>query len=144
MKIAKEFRWEMGHRLQFHNGKCVNLHGHSYKLLVEFSGNVEANGMVLDYFDVKEIVGPIVKELDHSVVISKNDKELIEAIKSLKSDYVILNYESTAENLCHYFLDKIGNANLPKNITDIMVKVYETESTYAEASESLISNEKPN
>ena len=71
MKIAKEFRWEMGHRLQCHKGKCINLHGHSYKLLVEFIGNVEDNGMVMDYFDVKEVVGPIVEELDHSVVISK-------------------------------------------------------------------------
>ena len=55
MKIAKEFRWEMGHRLLEHKGKCYNLHGHSYKLLVEFGGEVEPNGMVMDYFDVKKI-----------------------------------------------------------------------------------------
>ncbi len=132
MKIAKEFRWEMGHRLQCHKGKCINLHGHSYKLLVEFTGNVESNGMVLDYFDVKKIVAPIVDELDHTVIISKYDLELKKAIQQLKTNYVIVDYETTAENLCNYFLDKISNAELPKNITRIKVKIFETENTYAE------------
>lgn len=138
MKIAKEFRWEMGHRLQCHKGKCYNLHGHSYKILVEFKGGVEENGMVMDYFDVKEVVGPIVEELDHSVVICKDDLDLLEAISKLNSDHVIIDYESTAENLCHYFLNKIKKADLPSNITDVMVKIYETENTYAEESICLI------
>ena len=137
MKIAKEFRWEMGHRLQCHKGKCFNLHGHSYKLLVEFTGNTESNGMVLDYFDVKKIVAPIVDELDHTVIISKDDTELLEAIKKLNSAHVIIDYESTAENLCHYFLDKIKKEYLPKNITEIKVRIFETENTYAEDKISL-------
>lgn len=138
MKIAKEFRWEMGHRLQCHKGKCFNLHGHSYKLLVEFTGGVEDNGMVLDYFDVKEIIGPIVEELDHSVIISNKDMALKDAIEKLNSDHVLVDFETTAENLCYYFLDKIKAANLPSNITDIMVKVFETENTYAEETLCLI------
>lgn len=138
MKIAKEFRWEMGHRLQCHKGKCFNLHGHSYKLLVEFTGGVEDNGMVLDYFDVKEIISPIVEELDHSVIISNKDVALKDAIQKLNSDHVLVDFETTAENLCHYFLDKIKAANLPSNITDILVKVFETENTYAEEAICLI------
>ena len=137
MKIAKEFRWEMGHRLQCHKGKCVNLHGHSYKMLVEFIGDIKDDGMVLDYFDVKEIVGPIIDKLDHAVIITKTDTELIEAVKKLNSDHVIVDFESTAENLCIYFLNKIKESNLPENITSIMVKVFETENTYAEESLSL-------
>jgi len=137
MKIAKEFRWEMGHRLKSHKGKCINLHGHSYKLLVEFTGGVQDNGMVIDYFDVKEIIGPIVDKLDHSVIISNDDLELKEAIQKLKSNYVLVDFESTAENLCYYFLNKIKSAELPKNLKSIMVKVFETENTYAEESISL-------
>ena len=138
MKIAKEFRWEMGHRLQCHKGKCFNLHGHSYKLLVEFTGGIEENGMVLDYFDVKEIISPIVEELDHSVIINNKDVALKEAIQKLNSDHVLVDFETTAENLCHYFLNKIKKADLPSNITDIMVKVFETENTYAEETICLI------
>lgn len=138
MKIAKEFRWEMGHRLQCHKGKCYNLHGHSYKLIVEFSGGITEEGMVLDYFDVKEIIAPLVDELDHSVIISSKDLELIEAIQKLNSAHVIVEFESTAENLCHYFINKIKAEKLPPNITNIKVRVCETENTYAEEEVSLI------
>ena len=132
MKIAKEFRWEMGHRLKFHKGKCINLHGHSYKMMVEFSGEIDGNGMVLDYYDVKEIIAPIVEELDHGFLVYEQDKELVEILKKLNSKHTVVNFESTAENLCKYFLKKISEKELPKNIDGISVKVFETENTYAE------------
>ena len=82
MKISKDFRWEMGHRLQCHKGKCFNLHGHSYKLQIEFEGEVDSStGMVLDYFDVKDLVTPIVDKLDHTVIAWEQDSELIEMLK---------------------------------------------------------------
>ena len=56
MKIGKEFRWEMGHRLPLHTRGCQNIHGHSYKLIVEIEGEPGANGMVADYTDLKQIV----------------------------------------------------------------------------------------
>ncbi|MDA3860144.1 MAG: 6-carboxytetrahydropterin synthase [Melioribacteraceae bacterium] len=133
MKIAKDFSWEMAHRLQCHKGKCFNLHGHSYKMQVEFEGNIESStGMVLDYFDVKDIVAPIVDELDHTVIIWEKDSILIEKISELNSAHVIVPFETTAENLVGYFLDKISKANLAKEITKIKVRVCETENTYAE------------
>lgn len=133
MKIAKDFRWEMAHRLQCHKGKCFNLHGHSYKLQVEFEGNIDTNtGMVLDYFDVKDIVGPIVDELDHSVIIWEKDEILLEKISELNSAHVVVPFESTAENLVVYFLNKISQASLPEEIFKIKVRVCETENTYAE------------
>lgn len=131
MKIAKEFKWEMGHRLPCHKGKCRNLHGHSYKLMVEFEGTLDKNGMVLDYYDVKEIVSPIVDNLDHSVMVFNEDKELIEVLEKLNSSYVAVPFQTTAENMCGYFLDQIRSGNLPGNITAIRVWVYETENTYA-------------
>ncbi len=131
MKIAKEFKWEMGHRLPFHKGKCKNLHGHSYKLMVEFEGTLDENGMVLDYYDVKEIVGPIVDNLDHSVMVFHEDKELIEVLEKLNSRYVEVPFQTTAENMCGYFLESIMNKTLPENISAIRVWVYETENTYA-------------
>ena len=137
MKIAKEFRWEMGHRLQHHKGKCINLHGHSYKMIVEFKGKPNMDGMVIDYFDVKKIIAPIVDKLDHSVVISKDDTDLLEAVKGLGSDYVVIDYESTAENLCLYFIERIKETDLPNNITQLKVRIMETENTYAEETVAL-------
>jgi len=133
MKISKDFRWEMGHRLQCHKGKCFNLHGHSYKLQIEFEGKVDKNsGMVLDYFDVKDIVAPIVDKLDHTVIVWEKDSELIEMLKKLNSAHVIMPFETTAENLVGYFLSEISDTNLPSGISKIKVRVCETENTYAE------------
>lgn len=137
MKIAKEFRWEMGHRLTFHKGKCKNLHGHSYKMMIEFGGLPDENGMVLDYYDVKEYVGPVVDELDHSIMVYEKDKELQEVLNKLNSRMVVVPFESTAENLCFYFLDKISGLKLPSNIESVKVKIFETENTYAEESKKI-------
>jgi len=133
MKIAKDFRWEMAHRLQCHKGKCFNLHGHSYKMQVEFEGTIdETTGMVLDYFEVKDIVAPLVNELDHTVIVWEKDSILLEKISELNSAHVIVPFETTAENLAKYFIEEISKANLPKEISNIKVRVCETENTYAE------------
>lgn len=132
MKIAKEFTWEMGHRLSFHNGGCRNLHGHSYKCMIELTGEPDQNGMVMDYYDLKKVVEPILNELDHAFMVYKNDKELIAALEQLNSRKVIVDFESTAENICLYLLEKIKSSNLPPNIHEVKIRVSETENSYAE------------
>ncbi len=131
MKIAKEFRWEMGHRLTFHQGKCKNLHGHSYKCVIEITGEKDKNGIIIDYYDLSNIVNPVIKELDHSIMVYSEDKELISLLEKLNSKTVIVNFESTAENICHYLIDKI-KSKIPSHIKFLSVKVFETENTYAE------------
>ena len=132
MKVAKEFKWEMGHRLSFHKGKCKNLHGHSYKLRVEFEGNEDYTGIVIDYHDIKAIVAPIIEKLDHAFMIYKNDTELYNALINIKTKLVVVEYEPTAENICNYFLQEISKADLPNNITSITARVFESDETYAE------------
>ncbi len=132
MKIAKEFDWEMGHRLPFHKGKCKNIHGHSYKMMVELEGELDENGMIMDYYDVKNIVGPVIEELDHSFMVYNGDKEVMEMIKKLGTKHLITDFQSTAENICLYILSKIKESTIPKNIKRVKVKVMETDNTYAE------------
>jgi len=132
MKIAKEYHWEMGHRLPFHEGKCKNLHGHSYKCMVEINGEPDKNGMVLDYYDMKKIIQPIIEELDHSFMVYSGDKEILEFLEKIDSKKVVVDFQSTAENICLYLLGRIKETNLPKNIKSLKVKVFETENTYAE------------
>ncbi|MEW5843663.1 MAG: 6-carboxytetrahydropterin synthase [Bacteroidota bacterium] len=137
MKIAKEFTWEMGHRLTFHKGKCKNLHGHSYKCMVELTGDPDQNGMVLDYYDVKKIIEPLIDEIDHSFMVFSSDKELMHALQTLNSRYVVVDFETTAENICMYLLNKIKSEKLPGNIHSVKVRVLETENTYAEEETSI-------
>jgi 6-pyruvoyltetrahydropterin/6-carboxytetrahydropterin synthase len=132
MKIAKEFRWEMGHRLPEHFGQCKNIHGHSYKMMVEFEGKIDEQGMIIDYYDVEKIINPIIEKLDHAFMVNKNDKVVIEFLKKMKSKKVVVDFQSTAENICVYILNEVKKTDLPKNVKAIKVRVYETVHDYAE------------
>mgnify|MGYP005858743439 CR=1 FL=1 len=132
MKVAKEFKWEMGHRLPFHEGKCRNLHGHSYRCMIELTGQPDKNGMLLDYYELKKIVDPIIDKMDHSFMVFDKDLELIEMLDKLGSNKLVVNFESTAENICVYLLNEVRKSSLPSNVESIKVRVLETDNTYAE------------
>lgn len=132
MKIAKEFTWEMGHRLPEHFGNCKNIHGHSYKMTVELEGELDKNGMVLDYYDLKKVINPIVEKLDHAFLVYEEDKEVIEFLDKLNSKKVAVSFQSTVENICKYFLNEIKSASLPSNIRKIKVRICESPDDYAE------------
>lgn len=132
MKIAKEFRWEMGHRLPEHFGLCKNIHGHSYKMIIEFEGELDQNQMVIDYYDVEKIINPIVQNLDHSFMVNKDDKVVLEFLEKMNSKKVVVDFNSTAENICLYLISEIKRSKLPANISSLKVRVYETQFDYAE------------
>ena len=56
-KVSKEFSFDMAHLLDGHDGKCQNLHGHTYKLQVEITGHLITHGakksMVMDFSDFR-------------------------------------------------------------------------------------------
>ncbi|MDZ4723571.1 MAG: 6-carboxytetrahydropterin synthase QueD [candidate division Zixibacteria bacterium] len=67
--LTKEFRFEASHRLDHlpPSHPCYNLHGHSYRVLIQVHGKVdETTGFLIDYADIKRIVDPIVSRLDHT------------------------------------------------------------------------------
>ena len=132
MKIAKEFRWEMGHRLPEHFGQCKNIHGHSYKMLVEFEGDLDDNAMIIDYYDVEKIINPIIEKLDHAFMVHKDDKIVLEFLEKMNSKKVVVDFQSTVENICLYLLDEIKKTSLPENVSRIKVRVFETPFDYAE------------
>ena len=132
MKIAKEFRWEMGHRLPEHFGLCKNIHGHSYKMIVEFEGELDKNQMVIDYYDMEKIINPVIEKLDHSFMVNIDDKIVIEFLEKMNSKKIVVGFNSTAENICNYLLSEIKKCSLPSNISSVKVRVYETQFDYAE------------
>ena len=141
MKISKEFRWEMGHRLPFHNGLCRNIHGHSYKMVVEITGEINESGMIIDFYDLGRIIDPIIEKYDHAFLCWENDKDLKEFLIKHKMKHVFVPYHSTVENICSDFLDKIAPKmkRLKGNkITELSVKIFETPNSYAEKSISLV------
>jgi 6-pyruvoyltetrahydropterin/6-carboxytetrahydropterin synthase len=137
MKISKEYRWEMGHRLPFHKGLCRNIHGHSYRMSVEITGGLDKNGMVIDFFDLNKIVKPIIEKYDHAFLCWKGDKNVLDFLVKNKMKKVVVDYHSTVENICSDFLDKLTNELLDikgHKFEELTVKIYESPNSYAEKS----------
>jgi 6-pyruvoyltetrahydropterin/6-carboxytetrahydropterin synthase len=140
IRITKEFTFETGHALYGHDGKCKNIHGHSYKLSVTILGNPVSDsndpkfGMIMDFSDLKKIVNEeIVDRFDHATIFNKNTPhiDLANNLKSLGHNVVLVDYQPTSEMLVTDFADKIKN-RLPKNIKLFSLKLRETASCYAE------------
>jgi 6-pyruvoyltetrahydropterin/6-carboxytetrahydropterin synthase len=55
-RVTCTFTFEAAHRLAWHPGKCRNLHGHSYRLDVSVEGPLDANGVVLDFDTLQDVV----------------------------------------------------------------------------------------
>ena len=141
---TKEFKWDMAHMLDGHEGLCKNLHGHTYKMEVTVvSANVQeegpAKGMICDFKELKEIVNTvIVDELDHATMINiysedKFEKELQELLLEHEKKVVPVAYRPTAENMAVAFLYLLNNylEAAMKNYRVSQIKLYETPTSYA-------------
>ncbi len=137
MKIAKEFKWEMGHRLPEHFGLCKNIHGHSYRMIVEFEGELDEKGMIVDFYDVEKIIDPIIENLNHAFMVSKKDEDVIKFLEKMNSKKVVVDFNSTVENISKFLLNEITKSKLSSNIRIIRVRVFETSDNYAEAGKAL-------
>jgi 6-pyruvoyltetrahydropterin/6-carboxytetrahydropterin synthase len=137
MKIAKEYRWEMGHRLPFHKGLCRNIHGHSYRMIVEITGSLNKQGMIIDFFDLNKIIKPIIDKYDHAFLCWENDRKLKDFLTKNKMKRVFVDYHSTVENICNDFLH-IFSMKLKKikghSFDELTVKIFETPNAFAEKS----------
>lgn len=135
VRIAKEFRWEMGHRLPYHTEGCQNVHGHSYRMEVEVEGTLDKGGMVLDYGDLDKVVRPLVARLDHSFMVDPTDTLMhgLLAESGLKATPV--TFFSTAENIARMMMEEVRCALADRpNLTGLVVRVHETAKTVAEVS----------
>jgi 6-pyruvoyltetrahydropterin/6-carboxytetrahydropterin synthase len=133
IRISKEFRWEMGHRLPYHEGGCANVHGHSYRLVVELCAELDEQGMVMDYGDVSAAVKPILAELDHAYMIDPSDQEVRATLSGLGLKMVEVPFFSTAENIAAWLLERLKPSLAGHRIQELVVRVHETASTMAEA-----------
>jgi 6-pyruvoyltetrahydropterin/6-carboxytetrahydropterin synthase len=70
MRVKRSFGFEAAHRLPQHPGKCRELHGHSYRLVVTVERPVDpTSGLAIDFSDLKQIVQrEVVDRLDHRYV----------------------------------------------------------------------------
>jgi len=140
IRITKQFSFETGHALYGYDGKCRNVHGHSYKLHVTVIGtpisdsNNVKYGMVIDFTDLKKIVkDEIVDVFDHATVFNKNTPhvELAKELQNRGHNVLLVDYQPTSEMMIIDFAVKIKN-QLPSHIQLHSLKLQETDSSYAQ------------
>lgn len=140
IRITKQFTFETGHALYGYDGKCKNVHGHSYKLSVTVIGQPSEDrnhvkfGMVIDFTDLKKIVKEeVVDKFDHATVFNETTPhiELAKELKERGHHVILVDYQPTSENMVIDFAHKIG-ARLPENIALFSLRLQETDTSYAE------------
>lgn len=140
IRITKQFSFETGHALYGYDGKCKNVHGHSYKLSVTVIGTpIKDNtnvkfGMVIDFSDLKRIVkSEIVDVFDHATVFNKNTPhvELAKELGDRGHNVLLVDYQPTSEMMIIDFAEKIKKY-LPDTVQLHALKLQETDSSFAE------------
>ncbi|MFU2082765.1 6-carboxytetrahydropterin synthase QueD [Gallibacterium anatis] len=140
LKVAKEFSFDMAHLLDGHDGKCQNLHGHTYKLQVIVSGETEDNGakkgMVIDFADLKRVVNElIISPMDHAFIYdqsSERETKIAQLLQQLNSKTFALPMRSTAENLAQFIFQRLQE-NVGFHLHS--VRLWETLTSFAEYGE---------
>ncbi|WP_299394194.1 6-carboxytetrahydropterin synthase [uncultured Gelidibacter sp.] len=140
IRITKQFSFETGHALYGYDGKCKNVHGHSYKLSVTVIGTPISDasnvkyGMVIDFSDLKKIVKTeIVDVFDHATVFNKNTPhvELAKELADREHNVLLVDYQPTSEMMVIDFAEKIKK-HLPETIQLYSLRLQETDTSFAE------------
>ena len=119
-EITVEAHFSSGHHLRNYHGRCENPHGHNYRVCVTVAGEeLEDNGLLLDFKQLKAIIQPVVDSLDHQMI---NDLP----------PFTELN--PSAENLARYFFEQICGGIQEATASRVKLKrcvLYETDRSSA-------------
>ncbi len=147
--ITKEFSFIAAHRIEGHS-KCGRLHGHNYRMEVTLGHpkgdlsvpELDISGFVLDFAVVKEVIKPIIDQLDHRYLVSRanvdaGDIYYAAAFTTVehKDDCFLMSVQQTsAELLARWFHDAFTDEFHDKGLGHILVvevKLWETPTAYA-------------
>lgn len=120
-EVSVEETFAAAHQLRNYKGKCENLHGHNYKVLVRVAGEkLNSTGLVADFGEVKTVLREIVGRLDHRFL---NELE------------PFIEWNPSAENIALYFYQEMdkglkeGSSEVPIHVSEVIV--WETETSSA-------------
>ena len=116
-EVSVEQTFAAGHALRNYRGKCENVHGHNYRVLVTMEGReLDSIGLLVDFVEVKKLINSVVDRLDHQFI---NDLVPFDEITP------------SAENMAKYFYDEISAALEAGSVHVGEVKIWETDTASA-------------
>ncbi len=127
--LKTEQCFDSAHFLKNYPGKCGNLHGHRWRVIVEISGNKlngsgQTEGMLIDFIELKNVLKDICDNLDHCLIYESGSlhPETVIALKAENFRLMEVPFRPTAENFAKYFYQEIADHNYHPH----RVEVYET------------------
>ncbi|MGI6755297.1 MAG: 6-pyruvoyl trahydropterin synthase family protein [Atopobiaceae bacterium] len=123
--LKTEACFDSAHFLTNYYGKCENLHGHRWKIVVylaqkELEHEGTQKDMVLDFGVFKKAVREEAERLDHTFLIEKGSLKdsTLDALREEGFSLTILPFRTTAENLARYFAERLQKRGLPVSQVD--------------------------
>lgn len=134
MTISKDIKFDCAHMLSNYEGKCANLHGHTYHGTVTLEGDINPDtGMLLDYNTIKDVVDVF----DHATIFSATgernpaETELYNWACRYKMRKVeLVHGKSTAETLARDIVDMF--ITIP-TVRVVQIKLSETDGSWTTA-----------
>ena len=124
--ITSESSFDAAHFLTNYEGKCKNIHGHRWRVVVTIKGEL-TNGMLVDFGDFKKDIKDLCDYFDHSFIAEKGslDKKLFDL---LNKQFVlrVVEFRTTAENFSKYIFEEMSKKYSVKEVC-----VYETPNNCA-------------
>ncbi|HZN14897.1 MAG TPA: 6-carboxytetrahydropterin synthase QueD [Acidimicrobiales bacterium] len=79
--VTRVFTFEAAHQLPWHSGACRELHGHGYRLEVTVAGPLNADGIVIDFADLRDVIErEVLSRYDHKYLNDLLDNPTAELI----------------------------------------------------------------
>ena len=80
LTVSKQCQFDAAHVLTHHAGQCRNLHGHTYRVIVEVSGSDDGRDMVIDFKDLKQVIRDVIVErFDHAFIYDETSESECES-----------------------------------------------------------------
>lgn len=132
--LKTEASFDSAHFLAGYVGKCSNIHGHRWKIVLEVKSeelkeDIQHKGMYVDFGKLKKDLRGIADSMDHALIIEKNSlkETTLDALKSENFKIIELDFRPTAENMAKYFFGRIKELGYNMKA----VTVYETPANSA-------------
>lgn len=124
-EVVKKYHFYAAHRNEKIEGKCKNIHGHTYFLTLSFSLNQNKNGITVLFSEIDSLISPILEELDHSFLLNKNDPKRAD-IEKVAGKVKLIEGVTSAENLARNIFYSVKNLTA---LNVIYVEIQETTSS---------------
>ena len=112
--LKTENSFDAAHFLAGYQGKCRNIHGHRWRVIVEICGDSieqqgQRRGMLKDFSDLKRDVKEVTDYFDHALIYEQGSlkEKTVSALQEEEFHLIPVEFRPTAENFAKYFFDKL-------------------------------------